>query len=149
MVAYNFGGAFLQAFWLFFKLFSFFKLFCPLTFPHFLLFFRMNLSILFSSSFHLLPLSLPPSFLPSLPSPFFPPLLASTLPLSSPSRFHFSPPLSCSSVGEFGENCCAILEAIIHWNYHSISRGKESLFGKLQHMDNSEQDMDTYYYHKS
>ena len=83
VVAYNFGGAFLQAFWLFFKLFSFFKLFCPLTFPHFLLFFRMNLSILFSSSFHLLPLSLPPSFPPSLPSPFFPPSLASTLPLSS------------------------------------------------------------------
>ena len=43
-----------------------------------------------------------------------------------------------NTAGNFGESETAILEAVIHWNYHSISRGKDSLFGRLHHMDGSE-----------
>ena len=39
--------------------------------------------------------------------------------------------------GNFGEKEAAVLEAIIHWNYRTISRGNDSLFGRLHHEDRS------------
>jgi phospholipase D1/2 len=50
------------------------------------------------------------------------------------------PLLPSFPAGNFGESETAILEAVIHWNYHSISRGKDSLFGRLHHMDGIPED---------
>ncbi len=41
--------------------------------------------------------------------------------------------------GEFGERSGAILEAVIHWNYVSVGRGKDSLIGRLIHQDKSKE----------
>jgi phospholipase D1/2 len=50
------------------------------------------------------------------------------------------PLLPSFPAGKFGESETAVLEAVVHWNYHCTSRGKDSLFGRLHHEDGIPQD---------
>ena len=42
-----------------------------------------------------------------------------------------------SLTGEIGEASGTLLAAVTHWNYRTISRGKDSLVGRLIHQDGS------------
>ena len=42
------------------------------------------------------------------------------------------------SIGKFGTLAAANLEEVVHWNYRSIARGDDSLYGRLHHEDGSE-----------
>ena len=40
-------------------------------------------------------------------------------------------------LGEFGEGSGALMEAVVYWNYRTISRGEDSLMGRLIYEDHS------------
>ena len=58
--------------------------------------------------------------------------------LSFPFSLIFYAQSCVCSTGKFGEKSGTILEAVVHWNYRSISRGNDSLYGRLHHEDGSE-----------
>ncbi|CAI8009390.1 Phospholipase D zeta 2, partial [Geodia barretti] len=41
---------------------------------------------------------------------------------------------------KFGEKETAVLEAVLHWNYYTLSRGEDSLFGRLHKEDRIPED---------
>ncbi|CAI8011709.1 Phospholipase D2, partial [Geodia barretti] len=44
------------------------------------------------------------------------------------------------STEKFGEKETAVLEAVLHWNYYTLSRGEDSLFGRLHKEDGIPED---------